>query len=123
MGDKAQQDVQDDIPKVELKELLSYLSLEDVQSKIHEDRPNQSQTMADDETFDGEPMRAEIIAGSTQPGTEEELQIVRNAIDQGVFYLLGEAEVVAKQDSSFLKKFIVNYAYSFIWKMSSKGRK
>ncbi|KAL3509829.1 hypothetical protein ACH5RR_029230 [Cinchona calisaya] len=66
---------------------------------------------------------AQIIAGSTQPGVEEDLQIVQKAMDQGVFYLLGEAQVVAKQDSSFLKKFIVNYAYSFIRKNVRQGEK
>lgn len=64
-----------------------------------------------------------LIAGSGQLGAEEELQIVQKAMDQGVFYLLGEAEVVAKQDSSIIKKFVVNYAYNFIRKNVRQGQK
>ncbi|XP_027171881.1 potassium transporter 5-like [Coffea eugenioides] len=63
------------------------------------------------------------IPGSTQLGVEEELQIVQRAKEQGVFYLLGEAEVVAKQDSSFFKKFVVNYAYNFLRKNVRQGQK
>lgn len=40
-----------------------------------------------------------------------------------MFYLLGEAEVVTKQDSSFLKKFVVNYAYTFLRKNFRQGEK
>ncbi|XP_049399437.1 potassium transporter 5-like [Solanum stenotomum] len=54
---------------------------------------------------------------------EEEMQFVEKAKEQGVFYLLGEAEVVTKQDSSFLKKFAVNYAYTFLRKNFRQGDK
>ncbi|PHU07698.1 Potassium transporter 1 [Capsicum chinense] len=54
---------------------------------------------------------------------EEEMQYVGKAKEQGVFYLLGEAEVVTKQDSSFLKKFVVNYAYTFLRKNFRQGEK
>ncbi|CAI9090447.1 OLC1v1025223C1 [Oldenlandia corymbosa var. corymbosa] len=47
----------------------------------------------------------------------------RRTMDQGVFYLLGEAEVVAKQDSSLSKKFVVNYTYSFLRKNARQGEK
>lgn len=58
-----------------------------------------------------------------QAGVEEELQAVENAREQGVFYLIGEAEVVAKQDSSLFRKFVVNYAYSFLRKNFRQGEK
>ncbi|CAI9090102.1 OLC1v1024793C1 [Oldenlandia corymbosa var. corymbosa] len=61
--------------------------------------------------------------GATTLLVENELQIVQRAMDQGVFYLLGEAEVVARQDSSLLKKFVVNYAYSFLRKNGRQGEK
>nr|XP_016461099.1 PREDICTED: potassium transporter 5-like isoform X2 [Nicotiana tabacum] len=54
---------------------------------------------------------------------EEEIQFVEKAKEQGVFYLLGEAQVVAKQDASFLKKFVVNYAYHFLRKNFRQGEK
>ncbi|PHT51530.1 hypothetical protein CQW23_05992 [Capsicum baccatum] len=54
---------------------------------------------------------------------EEEMQFVEKAKEQGVFYLLGEAEVVTEQDSSFLKKFVVNYACTFLSKNFRQGKK
>ncbi|OIT34552.1 PREDICTED: potassium transporter 5-like isoform X1 [Nicotiana attenuata] len=54
---------------------------------------------------------------------EEEMQFVTKAKEQGVFYLLGEAEVVAKQDSSFVKKFFINNAYNFLRKNFRQGEK
>ncbi|KAL8110918.1 hypothetical protein AgCh_026616 [Apium graveolens] len=65
---------------------------------------------------------SEII---TQPilGVEEEMQFIQHTKEKGVVYLLGEAEVIAKQDSSFFKKIIVNYAYSFLRKNFRQGEK
>lgn len=54
---------------------------------------------------------------------QEEMQFVEKAKEQGVFYLLAEAEVVAKQDSSFVKKAFVNYAYNFLRKNFRQGEK
>ncbi|KAL6517663.1 Potassium transporter 5 [Orobanche minor] len=58
-----------------------------------------------------------------QLGVEDELEIVQRAKEEGVFYLLGEAEVVARQDSFFFKKFVVNYAYNFLRKNVRQGQK
>ncbi|XP_019180311.1 PREDICTED: potassium transporter 5-like [Ipomoea nil] len=54
---------------------------------------------------------------------EEEVQFVQRATEQGggVFYLLGEAAVEAKQDSWFFKKLVVNYLYSFLRKNFRQG--
>nr|GLL44001.1 potassium transporter 5-like [Ipomoea trifida] len=57
-------------------------------------------------------------------GWEEEVQFVQHAMEQGgVFYLLGEAAVEAKQDSWFFKKLVVNYFYSFLRKNFRQGEK
>ncbi|KAB1201690.1 Potassium transporter 5 [Morella rubra] len=56
-----------------------------------------------------------MVCGSIQ-GVEEEMQFVHKAMENGVVYLLGEVEVVAKQESSFLKKIVVNNAYNFLRK-------
>ncbi|KZV29252.1 potassium transporter 5-like [Dorcoceras hygrometricum] len=48
------------------------------------------------------------------PKAEERMRFIDKAMEQGVFYLLGEAEVVAKKDSSLLKKIVINYAYTFL---------
>ncbi|KAF3676538.1 Potassium transporter 5 [Capsicum annuum] len=54
---------------------------------------------------------------------QEEMQFVEKAKEQGVFYLLAEAEVVAKKDSSFVKKAFVNYGYNFLRKNFRQGEK
>ncbi|XP_059274596.1 potassium transporter 5-like [Lycium ferocissimum] len=54
---------------------------------------------------------------------QEEMQFVEKAKEQGVFYLLAEAEVVAKQDSSFVKKAFINYGYNFLRKNFRQGEK
>ncbi|GFP80819.1 potassium transporter 5 [Phtheirospermum japonicum] len=54
---------------------------------------------------------------------EEEMEFVERAKEEGVYYLMGEAEVVARQDSSLLNKFVINYAYSFLRKNFREGEK
>ncbi|KAL2473428.1 Potassium transporter 5 [Forsythia ovata] len=56
-------------------------------------------------------------------GAEEEMQFVQKEMEHGVFYFIGETEVLAEQDSSLLKKFVVNYAYSFLRKNFREGEK
>ncbi|XP_070044591.1 potassium transporter 5-like [Nicotiana tomentosiformis] len=65
-------------------------------------------------------IRIQMVSPSSE---EEEMQFVTQAKEQGVFYLLGEAEVMAKQDSSFVKKFFVNNAYNFLRKNFRQGEK
>nr|CAD1820513.1 unnamed protein product [Ananas comosus var. bracteatus] len=52
---------------------------------------------------------------------EEEKQIIEKELEKGVVYLVGEADVMAKQDSSILKKIIVNYIYNFMRRNSRQG--
>ncbi|XP_059446908.1 potassium transporter 5-like [Corylus avellana] len=63
-----------------------------------------------------------IISAPIQ-GVEEEMQFVQKQMENGVVYLLGEAEVVAEQKSSLLKKIVVNYAYNFLRKNFRQGGK
>ncbi|KAF4390573.1 hypothetical protein F8388_006070 [Cannabis sativa] len=63
------------------------------------------------------------IVSAPLRGAEEEMQFVQHAMDKGVVYLLGEAEVVAAHRSSFLKKMVVNYGYSFLRKNFRQGEK
>ncbi|XP_026450394.1 potassium transporter 5-like [Papaver somniferum] len=44
----------------------------------------------------------------------KEIEFVQKAMDKGVVYLLGEAEVVAEENSSILKQAVVNYFYHFL---------
>ncbi|XP_051122488.1 potassium transporter 5 [Andrographis paniculata] len=54
---------------------------------------------------------------------EEEIEVVQKAMEKGVFYLIGEAEVVAKAEASLLKKFVINYGYPFLRKNFRQGEK
>jgi len=49
-------------------------------------------------------------------GPEEEIKFIDKAMEKGVVYMIGEAEVVANPNSSILNKIVVNYAYSFLRK-------
>ncbi|GFY88073.1 high affinity K+ transporter 5 [Actinidia rufa] len=63
-----------------------------------------------------------MVSGPIQ-GAEKEMQFVQKAMDNGVVYLLGETEVRAQQNSSLLKKIVVNYVYNFLRKNSRQGEK
>ena len=54
---------------------------------------------------------------------EEDQKIIQSEVNNGVIYILGETEVVAKPHSNLLKKIIVNYVYSFLRKNSRNGEK
>ncbi|XP_077229251.1 potassium transporter 5-like [Tasmannia lanceolata] len=61
-----------------------------------------------------------IISGPIQ-GAEEEIQFIQAAFDKGVVYLLSETEVVAEQNSSIVKKIVINYVYNFIRRNFRQG--
>ncbi|CAK8562661.1 unnamed protein product [Lathyrus sativus] len=54
-------------------------------------------------------------------GPEEEIKFIDKAMERGVVYMIGEAEVVAHPNSSILNKIVVNYAYSFLRKNFRQG--
>ncbi|KAG5021606.1 hypothetical protein JHK85_017948 [Glycine max] len=56
-------------------------------------------------------------------GVEEEIKFIEKAMESGVVYMLGEAEVVADPKSSIFNKIVVNYAYSFLRKNFREGDK
>ncbi|KAL9314468.1 hypothetical protein ACSQ67_019920 [Phaseolus vulgaris] len=55
---------------------------------------------------------------STRRGT----QFHRRALEKGVVYMLGDAEVVAHPNSSIFNKIVVNYVYSFFRKNFRQGQ-
>ncbi|KAF5175692.1 Potassium transporter [Thalictrum thalictroides] len=61
-----------------------------------------------------------IISGTSQ-GVEDEIQFIQKAMEKGVVYLLGETEVGAEQNSSWVKKIAVNYMYDFLRKNFRQG--
>ncbi|GAB4848469.1 Potassium transporter 5 [Ancistrocladus abbreviatus] len=54
-------------------------------------------------------------------GALEEVQFIQNSMHEGVVYLLGETKVIARENSSLLKKIVVNYAYDFLRKNCRQG--
>ncbi|KQK14348.1 probable potassium transporter 16 [Brachypodium distachyon] len=54
---------------------------------------------------------------------EEDQKVIQREVDNGVVYILGETEVVAKPHSNLLKKIAVNYIFNFLRKNSRKGEK
>ncbi|KAK3228932.1 hypothetical protein Dsin_000813 [Dipteronia sinensis] len=56
-------------------------------------------------------------------GVEEEVEFIQKARNNGVVYLLGEAQVMAEHNSSVFKKFVVNYLYSFLSQNFSQREK
>ncbi|XP_010274396.1 PREDICTED: potassium transporter 5-like [Nelumbo nucifera] len=63
-----------------------------------------------------------IVSGPIQ-SAEEEMQFIQRQLDNGVVYLLGEAEVVAEEESSLFKKLVVNYGYNFLRRNFRQGEK
>ncbi|XP_026385797.1 potassium transporter 5-like isoform X1 [Papaver somniferum] len=55
-------------------------------------------------------------SNSSSGVAEKEIEFVQKAMEKGVVYLLGETEVVAEENSSILKKAVVNYLYNFLRK-------
>lgn len=53
-------------------------------------------------------------------GAREELQELMEAREAGIAYILGHSYVKAKQGSSMLKKFVINYGYEFL-RRNSRG--
>ncbi|CAN6468153.1 unnamed protein product [Victoria cruziana] len=52
---------------------------------------------------------------------EKELQLVQDACNSGIVYLLGEGEVVAAKGSSLGKRMVIDYAYNFLRRNLRQG--
>ncbi|KAJ7521178.1 hypothetical protein O6H91_19G041600 [Diphasiastrum complanatum] len=55
-------------------------------------------------------------------GAETELAFVERSIERGVVCILGQTELRASRDSSFVKGFLIDVAYSFLRKNSRESR-
>ncbi|KAL9249117.1 Potassium transporter 5-like protein [Drosera capensis] len=65
-------------------------------------------------------INTENVTNSHSEQVAEE-EFVRNVMDEGFVYLLGESKVIAKNDSSFFKSFVVNHVYDFLKKNFRQG--
>ncbi|XP_061375225.1 potassium transporter 5-like [Gastrolobium bilobum] len=67
--------------------------------------------------------KSSIVTTPPIEGVENEIEFIEKAMEKGVVYMLGEAEVVADPKSSIFNKIVVNYAYSFLRKNFRQGYK
>jgi len=55
------------------------------------------------------------------PSVEYELCAIKEAVDSGFTYLLGDADVRARKNSWFVKKLMINYFYAFLRRNCRRG--
>uniref|UniRef100_A0A803LJ60 Potassium transporter n=1 Tax=Chenopodium quinoa TaxID=63459 RepID=A0A803LJ60_CHEQI len=70
---------------------------------------------------DTEELPSSAMSTEEDPSLEYELSALREAVDSGFTYLLGDADVRAKKESWFLKKLAINYFYDFLRKNCRRG--
>lgn len=57
---------------------------------------------------------ASVMSTDEDPSLEYDISALREAIDSGFTYLLGDSDVRAKKNSWFIKKLVINYFYAFL---------
>ncbi|OAY78313.1 Potassium transporter 5 [Ananas comosus] len=97
------------------REELNDTKLRSGSSIIHIERTLE-QNISSNETHSSEQISIE-----KSQEIEKEKQIIEKELEKGVVYLVGEANVRAKQDSSILKKIVVNYMCNFMRTNFSQG--
>ncbi|KAL2903210.1 putative potassium transporter 12 [Bienertia sinuspersici] len=74
------------------------------------------------EADDQEELPSSAMSSSEDdPSLEYEFAALREAVDSGFTYLLGDGDVRAKKESFFLKKLVINYFYSFLRRNCRRG--
>uniref|UniRef100_A0A803L0G6 Potassium transporter n=1 Tax=Chenopodium quinoa TaxID=63459 RepID=A0A803L0G6_CHEQI len=86
---------------------------------MHDQRTGESgQPLKSEDT---EELPSSVMSTEEDPSLEYELSALREAVDSGFTYLLGDADVRAKKESWFLKKLAINYFYAFLRKNCRRG--
>lgn len=62
-----------------------------------------------------------VMSSDEDPSLEYELSALREAMESGFTYLLGDGTVKAKKSSWFIKKLVINYFYAFLRKNCRGG--
>ncbi|KAG5522252.1 hypothetical protein RHGRI_034438 [Rhododendron griersonianum] len=62
-----------------------------------------------------------VMSSDEDPSLEYELSALREAMESGFTYLLGDGTVKAKKSSWFVKKLVINYFYTFLRKNCRGG--
>ncbi|XP_057541752.1 putative potassium transporter 12 isoform X2 [Amaranthus tricolor] len=70
---------------------------------------------------ENEELPSSAMSSEDDPSLEYELSALREAVDSGFTYLLGDGDVRAKKESWFLKKLVINYFYAFLRRNCRRG--
>lgn len=66
-------------------------------------------------------VQIQSVNGSAS-GPQDEVAFLNACKDAGVVYILGNNVVKARKDSSFFKKLVINYIYTFLRRLSRDSR-
>lgn len=71
----------------------------------------------------GEELPTSVIPSDEDldPSVEYELCAIKEAVDSGFTYLLGDGDVRARKNSWFIKKLMINYFYAFLLRNCRRG--
>ncbi|CAO2828810.1 unnamed protein product [Amaranthus hypochondriacus] len=70
---------------------------------------------------ENEELPSSAMSSEDDPSLEYEFSALREAVDSGFTYLLGDGDVRAKKESWFLKKLVINYFYAFLRRNCRRG--
>ncbi|KNA04057.1 hypothetical protein SOVF_203260 [Spinacia oleracea] len=77
--------------------------------------------MHDQRLEESEELPSSVMSGEEDPSVEYEFSALREAVDSGFTYLLGDGDVRAKKESWFVKKLGINYFYAFLRRNCRRG--
>jgi len=95
---------------------------EDLQTPLmHDQRPGEHSRQLIGELASPELPSSAMPSAEEDPTLEYELSAIREAVDSGFTYLLGDGDVRARKDSWFIKKLVINYFYAFLRRNCRRG--
>nr|AII25440.1 KUP12 [Halostachys caspica] len=88
---------------------------------MHDQRLGDADAGASRSKAEKEELPPSAMPSEDDPSLEYEFAALREAVDSGFTYLLGDGDVRAKKQSFFLKKLVINYFYSFLRRNCRRG--
>nr|ASM90205.1 K+ uptake permease 12 [Sesuvium portulacastrum] len=86
---------------------------------MHDQRLEQTGISRPEE--DSTELPSSMMPSDEDPSIEYELSAIREAVESGFTYLLGDGDVRARKDSWFIKKLAINYFYAFLRRNCRRG--
>lgn len=68
-----------------------------------------------------EELSSSVMPSEEDPSLEYELGAIKEAVESGFTYLLGDGDVRARKESWFIKKLAINYFYAFLRRNCRRG--